>query len=144
MWSIAAFKTTRPALPRDLVPRPALRRALDGGADRALTLVCAPPGFGKSLLLAEWVKRCPEIPAAWVSLDEEDEDPRLLWGALLAALQGCPAVPPSSRLHRLVVSRTTVERDFLDDLIAALAALPRPLRLILDDAHHLQIGRAHV
>ncbi|MHA6615901.1 helix-turn-helix transcriptional regulator [Pseudonocardia sp. DLS-67] len=138
MWSIAEFKTTPPALPRDLVPRPALRRALDGGADRALTLVCAPPGFGKSLLLAEWVKRCPEIPAAWVSLDEEDEDPRLFWGAVLAALQGCPAVPPSNRLHRLVVSRTTVERDFLDDLLAALAALPRPLRLILDDAHHLR------
>jgi LuxR family maltose regulon positive regulatory protein len=142
MRSVAPSELMPPALPRDLVPRPVLRAALDAGADRALTLVCAPPGFGKSLLLAEWVKRCPEIPAAWVSLDEDDEDPRVLWSAVLAALRACPAVPASSRLHRLVVSRTTVELAFLDDLLDALAALPRPLRLILDDAHHLRAGPA--
>jgi LuxR family transcriptional regulator, maltose regulon positive regulatory protein len=142
MLSVAPAKLTPPALPRDLVPRPALRTALDEGAGRALTLVCAPPGFGKSLLLAAWVKRCPRVPAAWVSLDEDDADPRLLWSTVLAALRGCPAVPPSSRLHRMVVSRTTVELDFLDDLLEALAALPQPLRLILDDVHHLRTGPA--
>jgi LuxR family transcriptional regulator, maltose regulon positive regulatory protein len=138
MVSVAPSKLAPPALPRDLVPRPALRKALDRGAGQALTLVCAPPGFGKSLLLAEWVKRSPQTPTAWVSLDEDDGDPRLLWSAVLAALRACPAVPPSSRLHRLVVSRTTVDLDFLDDVLAALAALPQPLRLILDDVHHLR------
>ncbi|WP_433275325.1 LuxR C-terminal-related transcriptional regulator [Pseudonocardia xinjiangensis] len=142
MHGVAPSKLTPPALPRDLVPRPALREALDGGAGRALTLVCAPAGFGKSLLLADWVKRSPGIPAAWVSLDEDDADPRLLWSSVLAALRACPAVPPSSRLHRLVVSRTTVELDFIDDLLDGLAALPQPLRLILDDAYHLRNGRA--
>jgi len=138
MVSIAAGRTTPPALPRDLVGRPALRRALDEGAGKALTVVCAPPGFGKSLLLADWLRRSPEVPAAWVSLDEEDDDPRLLWSAVLAALRGCGGVPASNRVHRLVVSRTTVERDFLDDLLAALAALPHPLRLVLDDVHALR------
>ena len=138
MMGVAASKWTPPALPRDLVPRPALRRVLDAGVEQAVTLVCAPPGFGKSLLLAEWVKRCPEIPAAWVSLEEEDEDPRLLWNVVLAALRECPAVPPSSGLHRLVASRTSVDRDFVEDLIAALAALQQPLRLVLDDVHHLR------
>jgi LuxR family maltose regulon positive regulatory protein len=102
MRSVAPSKLAPPALPRDLVPRPALRDVLDAGAGRALTLVCAPPGFGKSLLLAEWVKRCGAVPAAWVCLDEDDEDPRLFRSAVLAALRACPGVPPSSRLHRLV------------------------------------------
>jgi LuxR family maltose regulon positive regulatory protein len=133
-------KLAPPALLRDLVSRPTLRAALDAGAQRALTLVCAPPGFGKTLLLADWVKRSPDIPTAWVSLDEEDVDPRRLWSGVLAALRACPSVPRSSRLHRLLVSRTTVELDFLDDLLQALAELPQPVRLVLDDVHHLRHG----
>lgn len=138
MATIALSRTTPPALPRDLVPRPALRRVLDEGADRALTLVCAPPGFGKSLLLAEWVRRCPQAPAVWVSLDEEDDDPRQFRSVLLEALRDSPAVPASSGLQRLLVSRTGLDRDLLDELCAALGELPRPLRLILDDVHHLR------
>ena len=140
MRDIASAMFTPPALPRDLVSRPELRALLDTCADRALTLVCAPPGFGKSSLLADWVRRSPGVPTAWVSLEVEDIDPRRLWSGVLAALRTCSAVPSSSRLHRLLVSRTTVELDFLDDLLDSLAALPGPLRLVLDDAHHLRDG----
>src|SRR5690349_10790785 len=133
-------KLTPPVLPRDLVSRPGLRAALDAGAGRGLTLVCAPPGFGKTLLLADWVKRSPEVPTAWVSLDEEDVDPRRLWSSVLTALRACPGLSPSSRLGRLLVSRTSVELDFLDDLVRAFAELPRPVRVVLDDVHHLRGG----
>ncbi|MGE3289478.1 MAG: AAA family ATPase, partial [Pseudonocardia sp.] len=137
MRSVAPSMLAPPALPRDFVTRPALRATLDSGADRTLTLVCAPPGFGKSLLLADWVRRAPDIPAVWVTLEEDHDDPRLFWTAVLAGLRACPAVPASSGLHRLVVSRTGVELGFVDDVLRALVALPRPLRLILDDAQHL-------
>ncbi|QJY49183.1 LuxR C-terminal-related transcriptional regulator [Pseudonocardia broussonetiae] len=137
MRDVARSTLTPPALPRDLVTRPSLRAVLDSAATSALTLVTAPAGYGKSLLLADWIVRDPGVPAAWVSLDEEHDDPSRLWTAVLAALCACAAVPPSSRLRRLVASRTTVEMDFLDDLLLGLAALPQPLRLVLDDAHHL-------
>jgi len=140
MYTFVPSKLAPPMLPRDLVSRPTLRAALDAGGRRALTVVCAPPGFGKTLLLADWVKRSPDVPTAWVSLDEEDVDPRRLWGSVLTALRACPSVPPSSRLHRLLVSRTTVELDFLDDLREAVAELPQPVRLVLDDVHHLRHG----
>jgi LuxR family maltose regulon positive regulatory protein len=133
---ILRSKTTVPGLPPEFVPRPALVMALDGGEDRALTLVCAPPGYGKTLLLAQWARRS-DVACAWVALDEEDDDPRRLWEAVLAALAACPAVPPSSRLHGLVVPRTTVGADFLTDLVEALAVVPSRIRLVLDDAHHL-------
>ncbi|MBV9922468.1 MAG: AAA family ATPase, partial [Pseudonocardia sp.] len=138
--TVASSKLTPPALPRDFVTRAALRATLDAGAESALALVCAPPGFGKSLLLADWIQRSPDVPAAWVSLGPEDVDPRRLWTGVLAALQACAGVPPASRLHRLVVSRTTVELEFLYDLMQAVAQLPQPIRLVLDDAHHLRRG----
>jgi LuxR family maltose regulon positive regulatory protein len=123
-----------PPLPRDLVSRPALRAELDSGADRALTLVCAPPGFGKSLVLADWARRCTETATAWVSLTRAQNVPAGLWAAVLAALRACPAVPPTSVLRRIPASHP----DPRDDVLAGLAALPRPIRLVLDDAHHLR------
>jgi LuxR family maltose regulon positive regulatory protein len=100
-------------------------------------LISAPPGFGKSLLLADWMRCRAGIPTAWVTIEPEDADPRRFWGAILAVLVRCPGVPPENRLHRLVISRTTVGRDFLADLVNAVDALPHRIRLILDDAHHL-------
>jgi LuxR family maltose regulon positive regulatory protein len=137
MASVSRSKTAVPGLPPEFVRRPALLSVLDHGEDRALTLVCAPPGYGKTLLLADWARR-QETPCAWVSLDEEDDDPRRLWTAVLAALTACPAVPATSRLRTLVVPRTTVGVDFLTDVLEALAALPTRIRLVLDDAHHLR------
>ena len=119
MARVPRSKTAAPGLPPEFLARPALTAALDGGEKRALTLVCAPPGYGKTLLLADWVRR-QDVASAWVALDEDDDDPHRLWAAVLAALVACPAVPASSRLHDLVVPRTTVGVDFLTDLLDAL------------------------
>ncbi|HEY4602945.1 MAG TPA: AAA family ATPase, partial [Blastococcus sp.] len=137
MAHVSRSRTAVPDLPPEFVPRPALLATLDRGENKALTLVCAPPGYGKTLLLADWV-RSLDAACAWVALDEEDDDPRRLWASVLAALVACPAVPASSRLHSLVVPRTTVGVEFLSELLEALAALPARVRLVLDDAHHLR------
>src|SRR3990170_3463135 len=56
------------------------------GFGRKLTLISAPAGFGKTTLVSEWVAGC-ERPAAWVSLDEGDNDPTRFLSYLVAALQ---------------------------------------------------------
>ena len=72
-----------------LVPRARLIELLDQATERKLTLVSAPAGFGKSTVLAEWLAapQAGERPAAWVSLDQSDNDPALFWAYFIAALQ---------------------------------------------------------
>ena len=68
-----------------LVARPRLVAALDEGLARGLVLVCAPAGFGKTALLADWVRSAGR-PVAWLSLDAADDDPARFWRHVVAAL----------------------------------------------------------
>jgi len=74
---------------RGLVPRQRLRERLTAGAGSALTLVSAPAGFGKTTLLTDWLAAVPGegLAAAWLSLDEADNDPSLFWKYVVAALR---------------------------------------------------------
>jgi ATP-dependent transcriptional regulator len=58
---------------------------LEEGLNRGLVLVAAPAGYGKSVLLSEWVRGMTE-PVAWLSLDGGDNDPVRFWRHVLAAL----------------------------------------------------------
>src|SRR3712207_7906545 len=58
-------------------------------SEGALTLVAAPPGFGKTTLLAEWLATTPveSRSVAWISLDQGDNQPASFWSYLIAALR---------------------------------------------------------
>src|SRR5512133_437824 len=60
------------------VPPPRLVDRLDEALARGLVLVCAPAGFGKTVLLADWVRQSRR-PVAWLSLDAGDNDPARFW-----------------------------------------------------------------
>jgi LuxR family maltose regulon positive regulatory protein len=133
-------KITIPELLPDVVHRPVLLRELDRVVD--VGLVCAPAGYGKTMLLAAWAHATTGVETAWVRIDRDDDDPRLLWSAVLAAMARCESVPASSPL-RVGPSgegwdmSSAGRPEFLAELIEALAALQRPLRLVLDDLHEL-------
>jgi LuxR family maltose regulon positive regulatory protein len=61
-----------------------LNEGLSGGCK--LTLISAPAGFGKSTLIGEWIVRCRR-PVAWLSLDQNDNDPARFLIYLIGALQ---------------------------------------------------------
>jgi hypothetical protein len=63
-----------PPIRPGLVSRSRLTERLNAGMDRKLTLVSAPAGFGKTTLISDWLAGCQQ-PAAWLSLDESDNDP---------------------------------------------------------------------
>lgn len=82
--TILQTKLHIPPLRSSLVPRPRLIAKLDAGLAGRLTLISAPAGYGKTTLVAEWLQAGERL-AAWLSLDEGDNDPRRLLAYLLAA-----------------------------------------------------------
>jgi LuxR family transcriptional regulator, maltose regulon positive regulatory protein len=130
-------KIAVPALPSEFVARPVLQASLEASSRADVALVCAPAGFGKTLLLAGWSCASTTADTAWVSLDRDDNDPRRLWAAITASIAGCPSVPRSSFLGTPAGWHTGGQPEFIAGLGDALQVLPRPIRLVLDDLHQL-------
>jgi len=71
-----------------LVERQRLEDHLSRAARAKLTLVSAPPGFGKTTLVADWLASGGSgLPAAWVSLDATDSDRVSFWRYVVAAIR---------------------------------------------------------
>lgn len=88
--SILQTKLFRPTLIEDYVRRPELHDRLELVRRRPLTVVCAPAGYGKSVLMGAWLEQY-DCYSAWLSLDESDNDLNVFESYLLSAIQG--AVP---------------------------------------------------
>ncbi len=92
-----------PAPSPGAVPRPRLLEKLTSSRDRALTLVCAPAGYGKTTLLSQWIAEAVAADSAWVTLDAGDADPARFWAYLVSALS--KIAPPAGRRSLLVLGR---------------------------------------
>ncbi len=136
---------TRP----ERVPRPRLIRRLDEGLRSGcrLTLVSAPAGFGKTTLLSDWIGQHGK-PVAWLSLDDQDNEPPRFWTYLVAALQRVRADLGQDTLPLLQTAQPPPAEDILNPLlneIAALAETPPGLDivLVLDDYHLISAPQIH-
>ena len=83
---LLATKLSIPRTRPDRLARSRLFQRLDEGMGRALVLVCAPAGLGKTTLLADWAADA-RLPVAWLSLDLDDNDPARFWRYVVAALE---------------------------------------------------------
>jgi len=140
MRPVPSSKISIPELPPELVRRPELLRQLDSAAD--IRLVCAPAGYGKTLLVAESSRASTDVDTAWVRLDRDDNDQRRLWNAVVASVARARALSadgpqPVDFDGEDWDMESAGQPDFLAKLIDALSALPRPLRLVLDDLHEV-------
>jgi len=84
--TLITTKLHRPTLDRIHVHRPHLLKRLDQRRSRPLTLVSAPAGYGKSVLIRSWLES-RDIPSAWVSLDKNDNDLRTFAAYFVAAVE---------------------------------------------------------
>lgn len=128
-------KLAPPRSPRHAVTRPGVMEALAVGSSRALTLVQAPAGFGKSTALTEWRSRLLGSGriVAWVTLDEDDNDPAqfamYLTRALAEALGSLADHVPEFTAE----SETASPKVRLTSAINALDSIEAGITLILDD-----------
>lgn len=129
-----------------LVLRPRLTTALLNALTRRLTLVSAPAGYGKTTLVSNWLRTLtsglspaegerPEVRAAWLSLDEGDNDPIRFLQYWLSALQ---KIVPSLRVDLVGVLQGMQPAQFdalMSLLVNEVAEGAAPFLLVLDDFH---------
>ena len=111
-----------------------LDRLRKGGSFPVLSVV-APAGYGKTTLLSQWAERNGQA-FAWVSLDERDNDPKVLLTYVAEALD---AVEPIDQrvFDALASPGSSVPGSVVPRLGSALASMTSPVALVLDDVHLL-------
>ena len=121
-----------------VILRPRLIDRLGEGVHRMLILVCAPAGFGKTTLLGEWVVALPR-PAAWLSLDEGDNDPARFLAYLVAALQTVATNFGAGVVGAVQTSQPPPTEAILTGLLNEIANFEDEIVLVLDDYHAIDV-----
>ncbi|GHO70374.1 hypothetical protein KSC_092660 [Ktedonobacter sp. SOSP1-52] len=135
--SLLTTKLSPPQLPPSLVERKRLLKDLDATSSHRLVLLSAAAGSGKTTLLSMWTarKRASTQAIAWLSLEEQDNDPLRFWIYVIAALRiHVPGVGETA-LSMLQAPRSPLLSTTLTALINDLAACQVETVLILDDYH---------
>ena len=138
-------KLALPPVRADLVPRPRLTNQLQLGIQRPLTLIAAPAGFGKTTLLSTWLEHA-SLPAAWISLEHDDDDLTRFWSYVFTALSRVHPDSGTSALSLLQASTLSPLPPIeivLTVWINDLAALPHQVALVLDDYHLITAQPIH-
>ena len=133
-FSLVDSKLAAPYLTDGIIPRDHLTERLWSHTGPLAALFAA-PGYGKSTLLAQWVQQDPR-PSAWVSLDDNDNDPSVLLAYIATALDRIAPIDPGV-FESLAAAGSVAHRSSLPQLATALASMPSPFTLVLDDVHAL-------
>lgn len=152
MYPLLDTKLYLPHPPDDLVARPHLVARLDAGLRYPLTLVCAPAGYGKSTLVASWLRARmagaapgdpPPLQVAWYSIDGADNDDTLFVTYLLGALRGTERSAAPTLTAFLEAEHAPGADQLASDLARAWSSWPHLTILVLDDYHHITNPRIH-
>jgi len=125
-----------PSVRPEMVSRPRLLDRPRASEIPRLTLVSAPPGFGKTSLLASWVEasRAAGRAVAWVSLEETEQQPESFWTYVVTALDDAAPGVGASALTLLQGAHPSIE-TVLTLVLNELITRPEGLDLVLDDYH---------
>jgi LuxR family maltose regulon positive regulatory protein len=139
--NMVAGRTTfrRDAARAAVVSRPALWGRLDQSA--RVTVVSAPPGSGKTMLLRSWIDQAGLAGrAAWVPVERDERDPQRFWLAVLDALR--QTFPGSQLVRELTAAPDLDGWAMVERLLTDLATLQERLWLVIDDVHELGSDQA--
>ena len=120
----------------DLIERSHLLAYINQRCDRPFLLVSAPAGFGKTTLVGQWLDQAAH-PAAWVSVDEDDNDLIVFLSYVVAALQTLFPEAGVATQSLLNAPQRPPPDHLTTTLINEINTLPRPFILVLDDYHQI-------
>ena len=140
---LLTVKHRSPPIRPGAVRRPALEQRLRT-ARTGLTVVVAPAGWGKTSLLSAWATEPGAgVRVAWVSLDENDDEPNRFWRYVFTALNGVDDAIGTAPLDALQVPGVDPVDLALPLLLNELATTSTEHVLVLDDFHVLRDPRIH-
>ena len=135
------WKFERVRAPRDALMRPRCTDVLRGSRPR-LVLLAAPPGFGKTTLLAQW-REVDSRAFACVSLDPGDNDPVTFWSYIVQAIRHAVPEWGANALSALRKPRADVVDAVVPAVLRDLEAMSEELVLVLDDYHEITNRSCH-
>jgi len=134
-FDLVVSKLRSPPARPGMVRRAALAERLARDDLRPIVSVAAPAGYGKTTLLSQWAERDGRS-FAWVSVDEKDNDPKVLLSYVAEALNAVE--PVGQRVFDALASpASSVPGSVVPRLAAAFASMTSPVVLVLDDVHLL-------
>ena len=132
---LVTSKLGRPVMRPGTVRRSSLIDRLTGDDPRPIVSVVAPAGYGKTTLLSQWAERNGQA-FAWVSVEEPDNDPKVLLTYIAEALDAVE--PIDGRVFDALASpASSVPGSVVPRLGSALSSMTSPVVLVLDDVHGL-------
>src|ERR1017187_1403184 len=134
-FDLVAAKLRRPVMRPGTVRRSLLIERLARGDSGPIVSVVGPAGYGKTTVLSQWAERNGQA-FAWVSVDEPDNDPKVLLTYVAEALDAVQ--PVDGRVFDALASpASSVPGSVVPRLGAAFASMTSPVVLMLDDVHAL-------
>ena len=134
-FDLAAAKLLRPLVRPGTIRRSSLIELLARDGSRPIVSVVAPAGYGKTTLLSQWAERNGHA-FAWVSVDEMDNDPKVLLTYVAEALDAVE--PLGERVFEALASpASSVPGSVVPRLGTAFSSMTSPVVLVLDDVHLL-------
>ncbi|CAG1013830.1 serine/threonine-protein kinase PknK [Anaerolineales bacterium] len=131
-----------PTLPSSRVVRSGLIAHLADVDKKALTVISAPAGFGKTTLLAEWIAQT-SLPVAWLSLDNGDNDPYRFLSYLVSALESVHEGIGIEARQIMQSMQLVPPHIILASLMNDLGRLAEPYVLVLDDYQFITEHAVH-
>ena len=135
-FELLESRLSPPQLREGSIPRPELIERLNSARDRKVVMVSAPPGYGKTTLLAQWMSRSRR-PFGWITLDDRDNDPVVMLSYIAAALDRIEDLP-AGVFEALSPPAASIDGRILPRLGSALAGIGRSFALVLDDVHAIR------
>ena len=136
VFDLVAAKLHRPLIRPGAVRRSRLIERLVRGDHRPIVSVAAPAGYGKTTFLAQWARSNGQA-FAWVSVDDADNDPKILLAYMAEALDAVQ--PIGGRVFDALASPgSSVLGSVVPRLASAFSAMTTPVVLVIDDVHLLR------
>ncbi len=142
---VTPFLSTKFFIPKPrkaLVHRENLFNLLDEGIQGKLILVSAPAGYGKTTLVSTWVAK-KDLPVAWVSFDENDNEYFRFFSYLLESLRLKDVKVGKALLQTLQSPMPPSQDIFVELFLKDISSISRECILVIDDFHLISNSIIH-